>query len=129
MGDFANKKSFKKASRCLPQILRIHHSINVKIADLSPDGVMLGEAVQQRGAAQAALPLPPEELYVGVDQELGQQHALLGTHRVNYYQGIVSIIFDRLLCRLSRILLFFLLLVHYIGTFLKNRIEARIIFF
>ena len=58
----------------------IHHTINVKIADLSPDGVVLGEAVQQRGAAQAALPLPPEELDVGVDQELGQQHALLDTH-------------------------------------------------
>ena len=83
MGDFANKKSFKKAIRCLPQILRIHHTINVKIADLSPDGVMLGEAVQQRGAAQTALPLPPVELYVGVDQELGQQHALLDTHRVH----------------------------------------------
>ena len=117
MGDFANKKSFKKASRCLPQILRIHHTIDVKIADLSPDGVMLGEAVQQRGAAQAALPLPPEELYVGVDQELGQQHALLDTHRVH---NVIRASFGRL-SRLSRILLFFLLLVHYIGTFKKQK--------
>ena len=80
VGGFANKNPLKRLVGAVSEYCVF---INVKIADLSPDGVVLGEAVQQRGAAQAALPLPPEELDVGVDQELGQQHALLDIHMVN----------------------------------------------